>query len=89
MEDLEYMGICQSCAFPMTEPAHYGNEADGSLANDYCRHCYKNGAFTSNETMEQMVETCIPFSINEGVYHDADTARAAMMEYFPTLKRWA
>jgi hypothetical protein len=38
--------------------------------------------------MEQMIESCIPFEIKAGIYENAETARKAMMEYFPKMKRW-
>ena len=36
---------CQSCGMPMTEASHFGKNADGSYNEDYCCHCYPNGAF--------------------------------------------
>lgn len=80
--------FCQSCAMPLTEEALFGTNADGSKNGDYCLYCFKDGAFTSEETMEEMIESCIPHVLEAGVYPDADTARAAMREYFPKLKRW-
>lgn len=80
--------ICQSCAMPLTEEAQFGTNADGSKNEEYCLYCFKDGAFTSEETMEEMIELCIPHVLEAQVYPDADTARAAMGEFFPTLKRW-
>ena len=80
---------CQSCAMPMEKPEDFATESDGSKNTDYCHYCYKSGAFTSTATMEQMIETCVPFALEAGVYPTAETARAAMQGYFPTLKRWA
>ncbi len=80
--------FCQSCALPMTEEDQLGKNADGSLNMDYCRYCYAEGSFTKEETMEEMIESCVPFTLEAGVYPDADAARKGMMEFFPTLKRW-
>ena len=33
-----------------------GTNADGSRSEDYCMYCYKNGAFTQDFTMGQMIE---------------------------------
>lgn len=79
---------CQSCAMPLLNPEDFGTEKDGTENKEYCRFCYQNGSFTSEETMEQMIETCIPFALKSNVYPDAETARAKMMEYFPQLGRW-
>jgi len=80
--------FCQSCAMPL-EPASYGSNADGSANEEYCKYCYENGAFTKEETMEEMIEGCVPFTLEAGTYKTEEEARAAMMEYFPKLKRWA
>nr|WP_300128091.1 zinc ribbon domain-containing protein [uncultured Butyricicoccus sp.] len=78
--------ICQSCGMPMTKPVDYGTEADGSPSKEYCCYCRKNGAFVQDCTMEQMIEGCLRYAPEQ--YGDAETARAQMKAYFPTLKRW-
>lgn len=80
--------FCQSCGMPMGTEELRGTEKNQDKSEEYCVYCYQNGEFTSNVTMEEMVETCIPFSLESGVYPDEDTARQAMKGYFPTLKRW-
>jgi len=85
----EGMKLCQSCAMPMEKPEDFGAERDGAKSADYCRYCYADGAFTSGASMEQMIETCIPFALEANVYPTAEAARAAMQEFFPKLKRWA
>ncbi len=79
--------FCQSCAMPMTEDNHFGTNADGSKNKDYCHYCFANGHFSKDETMEEMIETCVPFVVGS-VYPDAESARKGMLEFFPTLKRW-
>jgi hypothetical protein len=87
MENAE-MKFCQSCAMPMGSAEQYGTNADGSKNEDYCQYCFVNGAFTSEQTMEEMVETCVPFVSKGDPYPDEATARKAMLEFFPQLKRW-
>jgi len=81
---------CQSCGMPMTEDSHFGKNTDGSKNEDYCAHCYPNGAFTNpSETMEEMIESCIPFIVEDGVFaSDNESARKLLTEFLPTLKRW-
>jgi|GEM_PF-90644 len=81
---------CQSCGMPMTEDSQFGENADGSKNEDYCCHCYPNGAFENpNETMEEMIESCIPFLVEDGAHAtDEDSARKLLTEFLPTLKRW-
>jgi len=81
--------FCQSCAMPLTKPEDFGTEAGGVPSEDYCVYCRKDGKFEGDCTMEEMVEGCIPFCLEAGVYPDADAARAGMMAFFPQLKRWA
>lgn len=79
--------ICQCCAMPLTDDV-LGTNADGTKNPDYCVYCYKDGAFTGDATMEQMIETCIPFALEAGAFATAEEARTAMQTQFPTLKRW-
>lgn len=82
------MNFCQSCAMPMESMDLHGTNADGSKNQDYCHYCYKDGKFTKDETMEEMIETCVPFVSKGNPWPDEDTARNAMRELFPQLKRW-
>ncbi len=79
--------FCQSCAMPMTDEL-YGTEADGSKSKDYCSYCYQNGAFTSNATMEEMIQICIPPMLEANPGMNEEAARNAMNGFMPTLKRW-
>jgi len=87
MENNE-MKFCQSCAMPLGAPDLYGTNADGSRNEDYCHYCFQNGAFTKEETMDEMIETCVPFVSKGEPWPDEATARKAMQELFPQLKRW-
>ncbi|HBB29259.1 MAG TPA: transcriptional regulator [Clostridiales bacterium] len=80
--------LCQSCGMPMLEENMFGKNADGSKNEDYCCYCYPNGAFSKDETMEEMIETCIPFMIEGGTCKDKEAARAMLMSILPNLKRW-
>lgn len=79
--------ICQSCSMQMGADDH-GKNADGSVNEDYCKYCYPNGSFGKDETMEEMIESCIPFWIHDGDAKTPQEARKKMMALFPTLKRW-
>lgn len=81
------MKFCQSCGMPLNKPEEYATEKDGSANADYCVYCYKEGAFTSNGSMEEMIDTCVPFMVQGGMEEGA--ARKMMAETLPQLKRWA
>lgn len=80
---------CQSCGMPMGEnDEEYGTEADKSKSRDYCKYCYENGAFTSECTMEEMIDFCIQPMVSANADMTEEKARAMMAEFFPMLKRW-
>ena len=83
--------FCQSCGMPLTEEI-LGTNADGSKNEDYCIYCYKDGAFTGDFTMEQMVEYCSMFveeyNKNTGQNLTACQYKDVLRQFYPTLKRW-
>ena len=80
---------CQSCGMLLETEDLYGKNADNTPNDEYCSYCFPNGAFSNpNETLEEMIETCIPFLVEDGVCPDNDSARKMLQEYMPTLKRW-
>ena len=80
---------CQSCGMPMGDNADlYGTNADGSKNEDYCKYCYENGEFTSDCTMEEMIEICVGPMVEVNSNISKEEATKMMLEFFPTLKRW-
>lgn len=80
--------ICQSCGMPIEDKKLRGTEKDGSESTDYCCYCYKNGAFSKDETMEAMIESCIPFMLEDESCKSEEEARNALLKVIPNLKRW-
>ena len=74
---------------PLKGDELFATNADGSKNEDYCIYCFKDGQFTSNMTMDEMMN----FSIEKmcECHPDMDRAQASAMmgEIFPKLKRWA
>ena len=82
--------FCQSCGMPLGDHQElYGTEKDGSLNQDYCIYCYKDGSFLGEMTMAEMIEACIPFTLEAHPGMTREAAKAEMESYFPRLKRWA
>lgn len=79
--------LCQSCAMPMDSDEKFGRDADNARNSDYCCHCWKEGKFAYQSTLEEAVENNIPWWKSEE--EPDDVARARIMEVFPKLKRWA
>lgn len=80
------MQFCQSCAMPLD--GNNGTNADGSVNGDYCEYCYKNGAFTWNGTMEEMIDLCAPHMAQANPGMTEAQAKEQMRGFFPQLKRW-
>ena len=78
--------ICQSCGMPIASDEQLGSNKDGSINNDYCKYCYKNGEFIDKVRMEEYIEMCSKYGSQAGMTNEQ------MKEYcqnlFPTLKRW-
>ncbi|MDR2731406.1 MAG: zinc ribbon domain-containing protein, partial [Treponema sp.] len=51
-----------------------------------CKYCFPNGAFSKDETLDEMVESCIPFRIKN--YPDKNTAREKIKNDLSLLGRW-
>lgn len=43
--------ICQSCGMAMKAREDFAQNQDGSLNEEYCRYCMKDGAFTADCTL--------------------------------------
>ena len=69
-----------------------GTNADGSRNEEYCIYCYKDGAFTGDFTMEEMVEFCSQFveeyNKNTGQSLSREAYKEVLRQYYPNLKRW-
>lgn len=86
------MKLCQSCGMPLQADTDFGTNKDGSRNEEYCYYCYKEGAFTKDCTMDEMIDTCIQFldEFNKDSEEKLtkEQAIAQMRQFFPTLKRW-
>ena len=84
--DFENMKFCQSCAMPMTDK-DYGTGKDGQKCEDYCKYCIHDGEFTSDVTMQEMIDFCVPKTA-QATGMSEEEARKMSEEIFPKLKRW-
>lgn len=83
MENQEY---CQSCGMPMTDEL-YATNSDGTKNEDYCSHCYNDGEFTQDFTVNEMIEFCIP-KVVENTDMDEQSVTIMLNKFIPQLKRW-
>lgn len=70
----------------------YGTDSEGNKDEDYCIYCFRDGSFTKNCTMDEMIEHCSQFieEVNRHVTKPMtrDEYKKMMYGYFPMLKRW-
>lgn len=78
---------CESCGMMFTAPDQHGHEADGSEAEEFCRWCYENGAYTYETSMDEMIEDCAP-RMAEAMGWTVDEAASLLGAVLPTLRRW-
>ena len=85
------MKFCQSCGMPLSEEV-FGTNADGSKNDEYCVYCYKDGAFTMDCSMDEMIEHCSQFvymyNQNTGKKFTCEEYKDVLRGFFPMLKRW-
>ena len=78
--------ICQSCGMPIEKPEQFGTNADGSVNQDYCIYCYKDGKFIDDVSMEEYIDMCSQYG--EQAWMTNEEMREYCTKLFPTLKRW-
>ncbi len=84
------MKFCQSCGMPLNNHNH-GTNADGTPNEDYCIYCYKDGKFTQDLTMEQMIGHCaksrdaVNAIIVEDPFHINGIADYQIVEFSPIM----
>lgn len=84
--------FCQSCGMPLSDANVLGTEIDGSKNEEYCCYCYADGKFTSDCSMEEMINQCAQFvdefNKDSEIKMAKEEAIANMKQLFPLLKRW-
>jgi hypothetical protein len=80
--------FCQSCSMPLTKPEDFGTDPAGYRVNNYCHHCYADGAFTEPDvTLPQMIDRCVGIMGARGIMPESD-ARVLLTDVMPRMERW-
>ena len=77
--------ICQCCGMPLEDDI-MSKEKDGSINEEYCKWCYKDGNFTYND-MESLISFCENTMSNETF--SKQQVRDYMNNLLPKLKHWS
>ncbi len=59
--------ICQSCGMPIISNDQLGTNKDGSISEDYCKYCYKDGEFIDKVSMAEYIEMCSEYGEQAGM----------------------
>lgn len=89
---MDKMKYCQSCGMPLDSFEILATNRDSSKNEEYCIYCYKDGKFSSNCTMDEMIEESVKHMDESGMLKaqgkTKEEAREFMYSFFPDLKRW-
>ena len=83
--------FCESCGMPLDKEEVIGTNKDGSKNQDYCVYCYKDGAFTVDVTMDEMIDISLNHMrelFKDDTSFNEQEALDKMKSFFPKLKRW-
>lgn len=79
--------LCQSCGMNLKDESLLGLEVNGLKNREYCKFCFMDGKFIKpEETINQMINSCVPFIVKEGF--SVDIATNKLEKLLPQLKRW-
>ncbi len=77
---------------PLATIDDFGTEDSEALNLEYCSHCYRDGSFTHNRTIDEMVDSNLrfldEFNAQIGTSFSEDEARLVLKSHLATLKRW-
>jgi transcriptional regulator with XRE-family HTH domain len=84
--------ICQSCAMAMFNIKVFGTNKDNTVNTEYCKYCFKNGAFVHNRTLDGQLKSNLRFlgefnKMNGSNYTEQEAAEV-LTAHLKTLKRW-
>lgn len=89
---MQEMVFCQSCGMPLTGNDVKGTNGNESLSEDYCMHCFVEGKFTEDITMDEMIEQNLKYidewNRENNTNYTVDEAREELKKFMPHLKRW-
>lgn len=77
---------------PMNRASLCGTNADGTINEDYCVYCYRDGRFLRDLKLEQLIEINLQYlddlNARTGRRWTRKQASEYMRESMPKLKRW-
>lgn len=85
---------CQSCGMPLdlTKVEFLGTNADQTPSHEFCYYCLKDGEYTVDYSMQQMVDVWVKYTDKYNWYSNTsyrpEELRTLLMKRLPVLNRW-
>lgn len=85
---------CQSCGMPLRFDVeeYLGTNTDGSCSDEYCYYCLKDGEYTVDIPMGEMVDIWVKYTDKynwySGTNYTPQELRTLLNKRLPMLKRW-
>jgi len=85
---------CQSCGMPLRFDVeeYLGTNTDGSRSDEFCFYCLKDGHYTVDVSMPEMVDIWVKYAKEyngySGTSYTPQTLRTVLNKRLPTLNRW-
>ncbi|MDH8702513.1 AraC family transcriptional regulator [Dysgonomonadaceae bacterium PH5-43] len=85
---------CQSCGMPLRFDVeeYLGTNPDHSHSDEYCYYCLKDGEYTVDIPMDEMVDIWVKYTDKYNWYSNTNYTplelRTLLNKRLPTLKRW-
>lgn len=85
---------CQSCGMPLRFDVeeYLGTDSAQSRSDEYCYYCLKDGIYTVDISMEQMVDIWVKYTDKYNEYSSTNYTpqelKTLLNKRLPTLKRW-
>jgi len=73
---------CQACGMPLADES-MARDSDGGFDEKHCRWCWVDGKYVGPETVEEMIESCVPH-----MKRPHDVAREFLHNQLPQLEHW-
>lgn len=86
--------FCQSCGMPLDlgKVEYLGTNDDQTHSHEFCYYCLKDGKYTVDYTMEQMVDVWVKYKDKYNGYAStslrSDELRSLLQDRLPGLSRW-
>lgn len=78
--------FCQSCGMPLDDDKLFGSYADQSPNKEYCKYCYKSGAFSRPDWDLDDMRTHITRKMESAGI--AQEIIESVLAQLPELRRW-